>query len=116
MMESSALIALIASSALSSSGQTVDSPSWLRVPTAQEFARAGRTDLPPEGAVTLLCMVRADGMLEACVVESVTPAQSLLGEEALRLTQYYRHQPRFQDGRSVVGKKVRFTIRWRDNP
>ena len=115
-MQSLALIALLVTGALSSGGQTVDSPSWARTPTAQEFSSVGRADLPRDGAVTLLCTVRADGVLEACVVESVAPAQSRLGEEALRLTQYYRHQPRFWDGRPVVGAKVRFTIRWRDNP
>ena len=114
-MQMLALI-VVAAGALSSSGPIIDSPSWSRTPTAQEFSRAERTDIPREGAVTLLCTVRADGVLEACVVESVAPAQSRLGEEALRLTQYYRHQPRFWDGRPVVGAKVRFTIRWRDNP
>ncbi|MGQ2990700.1 MAG: TonB family protein [Brevundimonas sp.] len=110
-----ALIA-VATGALSSSGPIIESPSWSRTPTAEEFSLGRRTGLPPEGAVTLSCMVRADGLLEACVVESVAPAQSRLDEEALRLTQYYRHKPRFWDGRPVVGAKVRFTIRWRDQP
>ena len=113
-MLTSTLIAFVTSGMLQSGGQIIESPSWARVPNAQELSRVGRTEIPREGSVQLLCTLQADGALNGCVIESLTPAQSGLGAEALRLARYYRHQPRLDDGRPVTGLKVRFTIRWRD--
>lgn len=113
-MLTSTLIALATSGMLQSSVQIIESPSWARVPNAQELSRVERTEIPREGSVRLLCTLQASGALNGCVIESLTPAQSGLGAEALRLARYYRHQPRLDDGRPVTGLKVRFTIRWRN--
>ena len=108
------LIAVLASGAVQSGGEVIETPSWVRVPNAEELSRVERTDIPRNGSVQLLCTLQADGAFRGCVIEALTPEQGGLGAEALRLARYYRHQPRLDDGRPVNGLKVRFTIRWRD--
>jgi protein TonB len=93
----------------------ITSPSWRRMPTAQQMTRA-YPDRALQGGVggsaALSCRVRGNGTLTACAVVSETPDGYGFGRAALGLTSRFTMNPATTDGRAIDGAEVRFGVRF----
>ena len=94
--------------------RVVASPGWLERPSGEHFnrfyparARAEHVD----GAVTVDCIVGADGLL-ACTVVSEDPEGWGFGEAALQVSQYFRMVPQIEDGTPTAGGRYRTRLRF----
>lgn len=93
----------------------INDPRWIGRPSAAQLLNAyPRRALENEvtGSVTLRCVVAASGAMASCDVASETPGGYGFGEAAMRLTQYFRINPRTVDGAPVDGASVRIPLRF----
>ncbi|THD80932.1 MAG: TonB family protein [Phenylobacterium sp.] len=90
----SAIFSLVSARALAET--SCPSPSWTRVPSADDMIAAypakARKD-GVKGLAILQCAAQADGSLAGCVVESEDPAQYEFGAAALKLAGLIRTTP-----------------------
>ena len=91
-------------------------PSWAKAPDGAVFStfypdRAARRG--KEGAVTLSCMVTAQGVLNTCTVVSEAPGDYGFGDASLKIARFFRMKPQELDGQPVEGGQVNVQIRWK---
>ncbi|RZJ38743.1 MAG: TonB family protein [Brevundimonas sp.] len=115
------LITILALVAALQDPQVVDGvivrPDWVETPTGDQMTPEGvrnptRTDYQPRGAVTLRCVVKADGRLDNCRITEISTAYPELGRTAFDAAEHFRHAPRLTDGRSAAGMPVLLKLRW----
>lgn len=97
---------------------TVKTPQWTALPTADEMQALvpKQTDGPNEVRVTLVCDVRAEGVLAGCVVDREEPAGEGFGDAVLKLAPKFRTSLLSAEGMPTVGAKVRLPVRFSLKP
>ena len=84
-------------------------PSWTRLPSADEFASLYPRPAAQQGIggrVRLGCRVMADGSLSTCEIVAETPSGNGFGDAALKAAKYFRMKPTIPSGQSVAGALV----------
>jgi TonB family protein len=94
----------------------ITNPDWATLPNADDMSKyypevAGMKGLA--GKATIRCVVKADGSLSGCVVESDSPRGVGFGNAALRMSGVFRMKPKTRDGAPVEGGKVRIPVVFR---
>lgn len=93
----------------------IRNPSWLRKPTADQmdrvYPRRARED-GVGGSALLHCTVTVTGDLTGCSVKSESPAGVGFGDAAMKLSRYFRMNPRTVDGAAVGGAQVDIPLRF----
>lgn len=90
-------------------------PSWLRRPSSEDMVRhypEAATKRGLSGRVVIVCMVKADGSLDPCRVDSELPKEAGFGEAALRMGPLFKMHPKTKSGESVGGGTVRIPLRF----
>ncbi|RZJ31263.1 MAG: TonB family protein [Brevundimonas sp.] len=94
--------------------RVIRSPSWLRQPSGDQMMRAypgGALASGTAGAVSLNCMVEANGNVSGCTVTGETPEGRGFGRAAQSLSRYFRINPRTVDG-AAEGSRVAINLRF----
>ncbi len=93
-------------SGVSAGPPVISDPQWLRLPSAEQLARA----YPPRainddvtGQATIRCGVTVGGTLKGCVPTAESPRGYGFGPAAVRLSRHFRMKPATVDGKPVEG-------------
>lgn len=99
---------------LSAQGLTVKTPKWAAIPSVSDLqTTVPKTEGGPNNIrVTLLCMVRTGGTLDACAVDREEPAGQGFGQAVLALASKFKVEPWSAEGMPTVGAKVRVPVRY----
>lgn len=87
-------------------------PTWVQRPTGEHLAAHYPEDAMHRGMggeATIECIVRPDGRLGQCIVESESPEEAGFGEATLALARYFRMA---REGGFPNEVRVRIPIRW----
>jgi TonB family protein len=110
-----AILLLQAAAASRPPATTTDLPKWEKGPTPAEMNAV----YPPDalkanlaGSATVECAVDATGLLADCAVVGESPAGSGFGAAAMALSPKFQMPLKSPSGASMVGRTVRFPIRW----
>jgi|SRR5580658_7944632 protein TonB len=93
----------------------ITSPDWLKIPDADAFSKyypSAALDQNLGGAVTLACVVAANGQVRDCSVAAETPKGAGFGDAAKKLSAYFQMRPQTRDGTPVDGASVRIPIKF----
>jgi TonB family protein len=112
-----AILLLQAAAPARAPATTTDLPAWSKAPTVAE----ANAVYPPDamkanlaGSATVECTVDATGQLADCAVVGESPPGSGFGAAALALSPKFQMPLKSPSGASMVGRTVRFPIRWRN--
>jgi protein TonB len=91
-------------------------PTWVSRPSAAEMARfypARAIDENLAGQAVLSCPVTAAGRLIGCRIVSETPTGAGFGEAAVKLSAFFKMNPRTEDDQPVDGGTIQIPILFR---
>jgi len=83
------------------------------VPAPSSTARLTQVSEPREAVALLSCLVKRDGGLTACTVQSESPAQMGVGEAALSMAAQFQVELMGPDGKSRAGSFIDVPVRIR---
>jgi TonB family protein len=110
-----AIVLLQATAVARAPASTTDLPAWQKGPTPAEMnavypPAAAKANLA--GSATVECTVDASGLLADCAVVGESPAGSGFGAAAMALSPKFQMPLKSPSGASMVGRTVRFPVRW----
>jgi TonB family protein len=110
-----AIVLLQATAPARAPATTTDLPAWQKGPTPAEMnavypPAAAKVNLA--GSATVECTVDATGLLADCAVVGESPMGSGFGAAAMALSPKFQMPLKSPSGASMVGRTVRFPIRW----
>jgi protein TonB len=96
--------------------KVIGRPTWIAKPSGAQLARyypQRAMNLGLNGAATLNCAVNAVGTVRDCTVVAETPADMGFGAAAVKLSRFFRMQPKTEDGQPVDGGQVSIPVSFR---
>jgi hypothetical protein len=94
-------------------------PNWVALPEAADLANAfpakARAEGVKSGRVVLGCVANASGGLDACEIQTEDQPGYGFGQAALSLVPSFRMKTWSDDGRPMVGGRVRLPLRFEDD-
>ncbi len=115
LIAGSVLAATVAHAAPADAPSMITRPEWKRQPTQDELwsaVPALAVEKGVSGRATIACDVSAYGLLQACKVESETPAGYGFGEAAKALAPVFQLRPTVRDGVAFAGGRVTIPLVW----
>jgi periplasmic protein TonB len=100
---------------LSAAAKVIGDPTWISKPSASQLGKVyprRAAAMGIAGSATLRCVVNAVGTVRDCAVVSETPGDFGFGAAAIKLSLYFRMQPKTEDGMAVDGGQVTIPLRF----